>query len=1126
LASGDIYYSPAKSWPAELIAEIQPSQILLIGQPPAEVVIMARETGVEVKHYEPSRIGQIPPGSTFFRNLSRSDGWKLIHNFLGTTQRSPVSAERQQNLENEDPLIYVTETFDFHWGNANYFGENAKFQIGDSVQIINDGDNRVGKIEKIQFVSGEVRYGILTNSGLVHLFEEALEILHSTPGDPLTWIKQRPSNAETIALTLTATKLKDPLTDIIYSFQTSRTLFRPYQFKPVLKMLTGASQRILIADEVGLGKTIEAGLIWSELEFRSPLENVLVLCPAVLKKKWQNEMLNRFDRKLVELNKELLGDWLNAYEKGRAEPLCAVATLESLRSSPHLDQMRDLAPSFDLVIVDEAHYLRNEGNKSHQLGQDLSDWAEYMIFLSATPLNLRADDLFNLLNLLDSAQFFDKQVFEAQLEPNRHLNNIARELTRPGVNPRKLIPELEKIKETSIGSSIAARNDYKRLAEILDTESMTPSEISQSKRHLAALNTLASVFTRTRKAETPEDRAIREPVPVIVNWSPLELAFYTAIRKWFVNRAMVNGHVPGFALQMPLRQAASCLPAMIEYMKSKYDFKEDEEDPFDFGSDLDPELSGILMDELVNNMQKIPNFEYDTKYEVFEEALLNVLGKVGKQVLIFSFFKRTIDYLKMRLLKKGIRVEIMYGNTPADKRYEIMERFRKGEFEILICSEVGSEGLDFEFCNILVNYDLPWNPMRVEQRIGRLDRFGQKAEKIFILNVQIPGTIEDDIFMRLYDRIELFQNSIGHLEPILRDEMKDLTSTLLDPKLSSAQVEAEILRKSIAWETRASELNDLSTHQNLVAGIDAFLIEGFDEHTPGRGRFIGKQEIQRVVGRYLAKFNGSISQVSANRFEIIGSEEISQQMRKLGLSRNKGTRVGVANLARDLDGRSPGLIVTFDAEVAANESLELVSVHHPLLEVVQSDLGSSELLLSKFGTLKLPAQHEVNPSLVGIYLARSRGIRPKLELWSATVNLETFELEKGTGDALLQSLAEGNFENSDYDFATAELKRASQKIENYIAAKHKSEREILNLDNAAIASERLAARKLSLENKINLTQGTLSLVKSDNRAQKIINIYQSRIDRLNRELSDLINFPPEIGAELELEAVAYVLVSN
>lgn len=1126
MPTGDIYYLPSLTWPEKLVNEIEPQEILIIGEPTEEIVSFAKSTGAYIKHYQPERTFRTPIGCTFFRYLNREDGWKMVYNSDGPNTREAVVGGRQQYLENDDPLIYMTETFGFHWENAKYFGNEAKFKIGDSVQIISDRENRIGKIEKIQFVAGAVRYGILTNSGLAYLFEEALMRLNTTPGDSSTWIDQIPSNAEAIALTLTATKLRDPLTDIIYSFQTSRTLFRSYQFKPVLKMLTGASQRILIADEVGLGKTIEAGLIWSELEFRSPLENVLVVCPSILKKKWQNEMLNRFDRRLVELTRERLEEWLSALEDGRPDPIIAVATLESLRISPLLEKMRTLFPKFDLVIVDEAHYLRNSGNKSHALGQDLSDWAENMIFLSATPLNLRSDDLFNLLNLLDSDLFFDRRVFESQIAPNQHINNIARELAIPGTNPMELLPELQLIKQTKLGNTIAQRSDFQKLAILLNSKHLTPNQIAMAKRHLASLNSLANVFTRTRKQETSEDRAVREPIPVIVDWSPLELGFYNAIRKWFVNRAMSTGQIPGFALQNPLRQAASCLPAMIEYMKDRYEFKEDDEDSFDFGADLDPELTHNLLDELVSGLRVLPKIEKDSKYDAFQSALTEALNSVGKQALIFSFFTRTIDYLQKRLTAQGLRVEIMYGKTPADARYQLMQDFRNGKFEILICSEVGSEGLDFEFCNILVNYDLPWNPMRVEQRIGRLDRFGQKSPKIFILNIQIPGTIEDDIFMRLYDRIRLFQDSIGPLEPILRDEIGDLTAKLLNPNLTPEQLEAELLRKNVAWETKKAELNDINTHQNLVAGIDAFLIEGFDDHTPGRGRFIGKDEVELVVSRYFSKYEGSVKSIGDNRHLLIGSQLISTQLRSLGLSTTKGTRLGVANLARELDGRKPGLEVTFDAEVAAKESLELISVRHPLLEVIKNDLVSSEALLSRFGIVCLDDYQKDCPTLVGIYLARASGIRPKLELWTIGVDLSSQELDYESGDKLLQSLAIGRFFDSSSDLAGFNLKKASLKIEQFISEKHRAERDILKKDNEAIVAERKATKKLSLQNKIARRSNTLTQVQRDNRSQSILNIHQSQIRRWNEELAKIDEDSNEASADLELETIAYVVVTR
>src|SRR5690606_6445863 len=149
----------------------------------------------------------------------------------------------------------------------------------------------------------------------------------------------------------------------------------------------------------------------------------------------------------------------------------------------------------------------------------------------------------------------------------------------------------------------------------------------------------------------------------------------------------------------------------------------------------------------------------------FIEGLATVRALGLRQVMVFSFFRRTLRYLYSRLTEEsGYRVRIMDGSVKMEDRARLMEQFREGQFDILLLSEVGSEGLDFEFCGALFNYDLPWNPMRVEQRIGRLDRIGQRHERIYIFNFHVPGTIETDIFQRLYDRIRVFEESIGELE--------------------------------------------------------------------------------------------------------------------------------------------------------------------------------------------------------------------------------------------------------------------------------------------------------------------------------------------------------------------------
>jgi len=1125
--TGDLLFSPNLRWLETLEYSIAFDSILFIGAPDPQTTKFAVDSGVETKHYTPSRIARMPRGTTIFKSYSGE--WIAVVCSDGRTDIPAILDGRQDYLEDENPIIDLTLAFSTFWQQASPIGGSASYGVGDTVQIL--PDNTVGKIDKIQIIAGEPRYAVLTSRGILNVFESELERLEIMPGDTSTWINNRPANADTIALTITATKLRDPLTDVIYSFQTSRTLFRPYQFRPVLKMLTGVNQRLLIADEVGLGKTIEAGLIWSELEFRSPLESVLVVCPSALKRKWQSEMKNRFDRELKDLSSAVLEEWMEGLEKGRPDKLTAVASLEGLRTSKHLDNLVELSPRFDLVIVDEAHYLRNAGNRSNELGRHLSDWADAMIFLSATPLNLGTSDLFNLLSLLDDVQFFDKNTFDQQIEPNMHLNHVARRLSELKINPRELLPILEKIESTAMGDSITTRSDYERLHELLDQDSLSQKNISDAKRHLGELNSLASVFTRTRKAETPEKRAIREPISVFVEWTQQEREIYDAIRSFLIGRAQSQGKIPGFQLQNPLRQAASCLPAVLELMKDeKYGLRDEDDDYLEFTSDGEDDDQPSIH-ELITQLGLLPKITIDSKYRDFEEGLRKARQGGSNQALVFSFFTRTILYLERRLKEDGYKVKIMYGKTPSDQRQEVMKQFRNQDFDILICSEVGSEGLDFEFCNILVNYDLPWNPMRVEQRIGRLDRFGQLADKIFILNIRVPGTIEDDIFMRLFTRIGVFEDSIGELEPILRDEIRNITSVLLNPTLSSMERDSEVQRFGVAVEKKKNDLDDLATHKNLVAGIDSFLIEGFDEHTPGRGRFLGKDEIIRVVSRYLVKCGGSMAQLDKEHWQIVGSANVASTLREQIRFTSSGSTIGIATMARELDGREPGLIVTFDPETAAKENIELISVRNPLLRCVKDDLVANENLWSRFGAISIPpSMHDGlvlgGKYLVGIHLARAQGVRPSLELWTTAFDLNENVVVEGPGDALLQALAANTFTNSSNRFDASELKAANMVIERQVAERQQTQKGRLAQDNSAILKERSLAKEISLKNKIAIAESRLATVTQDNRTARVLNMNRSRLNSLKREL-ELTQIPSnELKSSLTVEAIAYVYIES
>lgn len=1125
VGNGDVYYHPDSIWDAELVYGIQLHRILFVGNPDQKTLKLAIETGVEVRQSSPTRFNNLPKGCTVFRHAG---GWNLAISMMGATREATQEDERQQYIiDDNDPIIHLIDRFSSLWEEGNKVSGVAKFAVGSPVEIVSD--QQIGQVEKVQLVSGQALYSVLTQNGLVQVREADLGSLKSVLKDPSSWLSGPLAKSEDLALTITATKLRDPLTDVIYSFQTSRTLFRPYQFKPVMKMLMSSGQRLLIADEVGLGKTIEAGLIWSELDLRSRMDNVLVVAPSALKKKWQDEMYRRFDRKLEDLTNARLDDWLTSIEKGKFEPLKAIASLEGLRSSEHLERFSKLAPRFDLVIVDEAHYLRNNLTQSYAMGEILTDIADAVLFLSATPLNLGNDDLFNLLHLLDSSQFFDRDVFREQIEPNTHLNNVARAMLSNSKSPQVLLETLAPIHETTLGQVISERSDFKSLELILSKKTLSEIDISRAKRHIAELNSLASVFTRTRKAETHMERAIRTPISVHVEWNQDEQAAYDFVRAWFFQRAARKGHQPGLSLQMPLRQAASCLPALFELLEEKYGFSSKDVEDFDdalASTDVDAEETITDYADLL----EIPTIKQDTKYIEFERALLEARRNgTAHQVLIFSFFSRTIKYLARELRKTGLRVGIMYGATNAKDRQNLMVDFRKGDYDVLVCSEVASEGLDFEFCDTLVNYDLPWNPMKVEQRIGRLDRFGQKAEKIHILNMQVPGTIEDDIFMRLYQRIGVFENSIGELEPILRDELSSLSELALNPNLTAAQLLAEEERIRVVAENKKSDLVALKDHENLIGGVDAFLIEGFDEHTPGRGRFLGQEEIVRVVDRYFKKKGGAITFEGDSRWSFKGSQQISNEIRQLAtdsvyLAKNGNSSMSPANLARQLDGSGEPFIATYSPEIAADFGLELISVKHPLLECVKRDLIESETLLNRFGMVAIPGLSKGSEYLVSIHLARSHGLRPKLELWSTAINLQTLKVEDGPGDKLLQSFASNAFSQPKSTPDLSNIEQALEILELRVAERQLLETDVLISDNRQIRLERDAAKVIGLKNKIASSEKTLNLVTAHNRAISIIRIHQSRLDRLNTELQETESGSSYRNPSLLIEAVALAVV--
>lgn len=1023
----------------------------------------------------------------------------------------------------DHPILRAKAWFDYLWDGASPVGAPARFEVGTFAKVA--GSDEAVRIEIVHRLDGSNVYTVRGPRGRRDVPEAGLRPLEIDPLDPRTWMKDGPTSAREFVAGLTVTKLSNPLTDTVYSYLSSKTVFRPYQFKPVLKLLGSQHQRLLIADEVGLGKTIEAGLIWSELEARNQgLNRALVVCPAALTRKWSDEMRLRFDRRVPILDDSGLADLVDVIRSGDEHaPAMGIVSLERLRVSRRLEELAELQPRFDLVIVDEAHYLRNRQAKAFEMGELLASWADVLVFLSATPLNLGNDDLFNLLSLLVGEEFDDPFVFPKQVEPNRHVNAAASVLVRHPDSLDQVWSTLEGVRACELGSTVTSRPEYARIGELC---ALGPSadwrDRAEIKSSLQELNTLSGVLTRTRKVDVPDFKAVRQPIEIEVDWSDVEADLYLAVRQWAERRAREAGGVPGFATQMPLRQAASCLPAMVQLVR--------ERDPEAF---LDPEADDLddvdgwssdridrgradttdLQDRIGGLAERLG--DVDTKFDRFAEYLQGNRG-AGDQVLLFSFFRRTLSYLHARLSELGFSCRVLHGGIrDMGERQEIMRDFREGRFQLLLCSEVGSEGLDFEFCNMVVNYDLPWNPMRVEQRIGRLDRFGQTSEKIFVLNFKVPGTIETEIFARLYRRIRVFEESIGELEPILRDELSELTRLVLDPELTDEQRRRRLHQMEIALEQRSQQIEDIREAQSMLSGVDQLLIDGFERDTRSHGRFVGPEELRLLLEVYFGDLGAGrlhANKRNRQRWTLVGDLALGDAVARLGSS-GTGTRFSAGELAMLLRDQDP-IDVTFSNEDASRTGTELLSLRHPVVRAAVAHLAQRPAGLKRFASLTVPELPTTGRGhLVCIFLAEATGLRPTLELWPVAVDLDSGEIGEDAGFALLAAVAQGTVQDGP---VPNDDELMHERLDIALTAMRRELHERLaqrRAENDALVDSQLATRSAGLRHQIRRAESVLEQLIRDRRGESVQRLRKGQIRNLRQRLDEL---PAELESRRDL----------
>jgi superfamily II DNA or RNA helicase len=669
--------------------------------------------------------------------------------------------------------------------------------------------------------------------------------------------------------------LSGRLANFIYSLDTTETDFYAYQFKPVLKLLHSVSNGILIADEVGLGKTIEAGLIWTELRSRFDFRRLVVVCPAMLREKWRDEMRRRFGVEAQICGAPETLETLRLAAQGENPEFCLVASMQGLRppkgwedadqgSGPTarlarlVDERAEEESLIDLLVIDEAHYLRNPETQTAELGRLLRRVSQFAILLSATPVHLRSEDLYYLLNLVDEDSFSRRDIFEQILEANQHLLRARDAVTSGRATGQSLRGDLERAAAHPL---LAGNRQLQRLLEDLPGvgDLQDPGRRAELAYRVDSINLLGHAVTRTRKRDVKEWRVLRQPLTERVEMSPLERAFYETVTATVREFCASGGRHEGFLLVMPQRQMSSCMVAALRSWSGPRG-ETTEELYEDLGLEAPEEGEGEigpLVMELRRRAAELGNLadleRHDSKYERLRTCLQAFLREHAREkVVVFSYFRHSLEYLRDRLRRDGVSCIMLLGGMP-DKE-EVLREFRETEgLSVLLSSEVGSEGIDLQFCWVLVNYDLPWNPMKVEQRIGRLDRIGQESQTIRVWNLLYAETIDDRIYHRLFWRLGIFERALGQLEPILGPHIRRLTEDLLSRQLTPEQEEERIEQTRLALENIRQEEERLEGEAaSLVAYGDYILSQV--QAARELSRRIRAEDIERHVIDFFGRF--------------------------------------------------------------------------------------------------------------------------------------------------------------------------------------------------------------------------------------------------------------------------------
>ncbi|GAB6058226.1 SNF2-related protein [Desulfonatronum parangueonense] len=621
----------------------------------------------------------------------------------------------------------------------------------------------------------------------------------------------------------------------------------PHQIRAFQRMYDSWPPKLLIADEVGLGKTIQAGMLLRQAWMAGRAKRILVLAPKAVLRQWQIELREKFNlnwpiydgQRLCRFPSPALVDKsVCAVDRGdwHKEPF-VLASSHLMRRRDRAAELLEQAEPWNVIVLDEAHHARRRGggvgstddrpNQLLRLMHRLKDKTQGLILLTATPMQVSPVEVWDLLNLLGLPSAWNSTAFlrfydiAAQPMPDHNdlsfmaalFRNVESTFGQVELeNAQKALSGLSRIKTKKILNALRDKSTIPlRQLETPERKAAVRLMLSQTPiRHLISRHTRELLRTYHKAGKLSVRIADRHVEDRFVIMTEAERDVYNAVEDYisstYDNASLDKKTAVGFVMTIYRRRLASSFAALVRTLENRHaqvgatgfavadaqpdmiraeeDVLEDELAADVMDADEAVDLAGQALaleeqgdiDTLLHRARLLPT---DSKASVLLAELETLRQQGYPQVMVFTQYTDTMDFLREETVRKfgadsvicfsGRGGEVLDGNGAWRRvsREDTKKMFRDGKAEIMICTDAAAEGLNFQFCGALVNYDMPWNPMKVEQRIGRIDRLGQAFAQIRIVNLHYEDTVETDVYRALRDRIQLFTTFVGKLQPIL-----------------------------------------------------------------------------------------------------------------------------------------------------------------------------------------------------------------------------------------------------------------------------------------------------------------------------------------------------------------------